>query len=155
MFKNMRRTDRQSTKEFAVKLLETGEYGILSTADPEGLPYGVPVSYVYKDDCLYFHSATEGHKLDNITTNHKVSFCVVGAKKLLPEKFTTSYESVIAFGQTKEITGQEKKEALLALVAKYSPEFMEKGKAYIEKSGDNTTVIKVAIEQITGKVRPQ
>lgn len=134
MFKNMRRTDRQSTKEFAVKLLETGEYGILSTADPEGLPYGVPVSYVYKDDCLYFHSATEGHKLDNITTNHKVSFCVVGAKKLLPEKFTTSYESVIAFGQTKEITGQEKRKLCLRWSPSTHLSLWKKGKPILKKA---------------------
>lgn len=155
MLKNMRRNDRQSTKEFAIKLLEKGEYGVLSTVDSAGFPYGIPLNYVYKDASLYFHSAVEGHKLDNITANNKVSFCVIGNIKLLPGKFTTSYESVVVFGQAEQVTGQEKNEALLALVAKYSPDYLEKGKAYVEKSRDSTTVIKITIEQITGKVRPQ
>ena len=41
-------------------------------------PYAVPLSYVFHDQCIYFHCATEGHKLDNIRANPAVSFCVVG-----------------------------------------------------------------------------
>lgn len=155
MFKPMRRSDRQTSEAAAIALLETGEYGILSTVDENHYPYGVPLSYIYKDGSLYFHSAHEGQKLDNIAANSKVAFCVVGQKKTLPALFTTSYESVIVFGQACQVTGEEKNAALFALVAKYSPDYLEKGKVYIENSGDKTTVIKIAIEQITGKVRPQ
>lgn len=155
MFRKMRRNDRQSTEDYAIALLEKCEYGVLSTVNKDGYPYGVPLSYVYKDASIYFHSAVEGHKLDNIAANHNVSFCVVGEKKTLPEKFTTSYESVVVFGQASQVAGVEKKAALLALVTKYSPDYLEKGKAYIENSSDKTTVIKITIEQITGKVRPQ
>lgn len=155
MFKNMRRNDRQSTEACAVAILEKCEYGILSTISQDGYPYGVPLSYVYKDASIYFHSAVEGHKLDNIVANSKVSFCVVGEKHSMPEKFTTSYESVVVFGQASQVTGVEKRDALIALLAKYSPAYLEKGKAYVENSGDKTTVIKITIEQLTGKVRPQ
>lgn len=155
MFKQMRRNDRQCTQEYAATILEKCEYGVLATVSPEGYPYSVPLSYVYKDSHIYFHSATIGHKLENIAGNPKVSFCVVGDKKTLPEKFSTSYESVIVFGQTSEVTGEEKRDALLALVAKYSPDYLEKGRQYIENSGNQTTVIRISIEQITGKVRPQ
>lgn len=155
MFKKMRREDRQSTEEQAVSLLQNCEYGVLSTVSREGYPYGVPLSYIYKDSALYFHSALTGHKLDNIANNAKVSFCVVGNTKTLPEKFSTSYESVVAYGQASEVTGKEKTEALLALITKYSPDYLEKGKAYIENSGDTTTVMKITIEHITGKIRPQ
>jgi len=155
MFKQMRRNDRQCTREYAITILETCEYGVLATVNRDEYPYGVPLSYVFKDSHIYFHSATTGHKLENIASNSKVSFCVVGDKKTLPEKFTTSYESVIVFGQASEVTGEEKKDALLALVAKYSPDYLEKGKQYIENSGNQTTVMKITIEQITGKVRPQ
>lgn len=155
MFRKMRRNDRQSTEEYAITILRNCEYGVLSTVNQEGYPYGVPLSYVYKDSNIYFHSALTGHKLDNITNNPKVSFCVVGNKKSLPEKFTTSYESVVIFGQASEVTGEEKKDALLALLDKYSPAYLEKGKEYVKNSKDTTTVMKITIEQITGKVRPQ
>lgn len=155
MFKTMRRKERQSTEECAVAILEKCEYGILATVSQDGYPYGVPLSYIYKDASIYFHSAAVGHKLDNIAANHQVSFCVVGGKQSLPEKFSTSYESVVIFGQASQVTGEEKKAALLALLAKYSPAYLEKGKAYIENSEDKTTVIKITIEHMTGKVRPQ
>ncbi|HWR43977.1 pyridoxamine 5'-phosphate oxidase family protein [Sporomusa sp.] len=153
MFKHMRRLDRQATAEDTVKILEKCEYGVLSTVNQDSYPYGVPLSYVYKDGSIYFHSAGEGYKLDNIAINSKVSFCVVGDKKSLPEKFTTNYESVIIFGQASQVQGQEKKEALLALIAKYAPDHMEQGTEYVQKQGDRTTVIKVAVEHMTGKVR--
>lgn len=155
MFREMRRSDRQCTKDQAITILEKCEYGVLSTVSQDGYSYGVPLSYVFKDSHIYFHSATTGHKLENIESNPKVSFCVVGDKQTLPEKFSTSYESVIVFGQASEVVGEEKKDALLALVVKYSPDYLEKGKQYIDNSGEKTTVVKITVEQITGKVRPQ
>ena len=155
MFRTMRRLDRQISTDETIKILEKCEYGVLSVVSQESYPYGVPLSYVYKNGSIYFHSADEGYKLDNVAANSKVSFCVVGTKQSLPEKFTTSYESVVVFGQASQVTGEEKKAALLALLAKYSPAYLEKGKAYIENSEDKTTVIKITIEHMTGKVRPQ
>ncbi|WP_371371650.1 pyridoxamine 5'-phosphate oxidase family protein [Sporomusa aerivorans] len=155
MFANMRRSDRQISNEDAIQILKKCEFGVLSTVNKDDFPYGVPLSYVYADGIIYFHCANEGYKLDNIAANSKVSFCVVGDKKTLPEKFTTSYESVIVFGQVSLVEGREKQEALLALVEKYAPDFMEKGKIYAGKSSEATTVIKLAVEHMTGKVRPQ
>lgn len=155
MFVAMRRIDRQVSTEASVRILEKCEYGILSTINQEGYSYGVPLSYVYKDGSIYFHSANEGCKLSNITINDKVSFCVVGDKKSLPEKFTTSYESVIVFGRAAIVRGQEKQDALLALISKYGSDYIEKGKEYIQHSQEKTTVIKIVIEHMTGKARPQ
>ncbi len=155
MFTTMRRIDRQVSTEESIRILEKCEYGVLSTVNQEGYSYGVPLSYVYKEGSIYFHCAKEGYKLSNIATNNKVSFCVVGNKKSLPEKFTTSYESVIVFGQAVVVQGQEKQDALLALISKYGPEHMEKGREYIQKSHEKTTVIKIVVEHMTGKVRPQ
>ncbi|SMC78805.1 pyridoxamine 5'-phosphate oxidase family protein [Sporomusa malonica] len=155
MFKAMRRIDRQVSTDATIEILEKCEYGVLSVVNQESYPYGVPLSYVYKDGSIYFHCAEEGYKLDSIAANSNVSFCVVGRKQSVPEKFTTCYESVIVFGQASQVEGQEKREALLALVAKYAPDHMESGKKYVQNSGDKTTVIKIAIRHMTGKVRPQ
>jgi nitroimidazol reductase NimA-like FMN-containing flavoprotein (pyridoxamine 5'-phosphate oxidase superfamily) len=153
MPRNVRRKDRELSIESATKLLAEGEYGVLSTAGPDGQAYGIPLNYVYKENRLYFHCALEGHKLDNIKANNKVSFCVVGRAMVLPEKFTTAYESAIAFGTASEVQGSERHEALLSIVEKYSPDFMEEGKNFIAKYDDKTTVIKIAVNHITGKAR--
>lgn len=153
MFKEIRRKDRKVEPSEAIDILKKCEYGILSTVDENGYSYGVPLSYVYANDSIYFHSAVEGHKLENIKNNDKVSFCVVGQTDVLPDKFSTKYESVIIFGRAKEVFEDEKKEALLELIKKYSVDYMEKGKAYIENASLRTKVIKVSIDHISGKAR--
>ncbi len=57
---NMRRIDREISEHEAVELLHKAEYGVLSTVDKSGQPYGVPLSYVYKDNAIYFHCAVDG-----------------------------------------------------------------------------------------------
>jgi len=45
----------------------------------------------------------------------------------------------------------EKKEALLEIIKKYSPNYIESGKKYIESDFDKAKVVKIEIEHITGK----
>ncbi|MDI9215828.1 pyridoxamine 5'-phosphate oxidase family protein [Clostridium tertium] len=153
MFKEIRRKDRKIETSEAIDILKKCEYGILSTVDENGYPYGVPLSYVYANNAIYFHSAVEGHKLENIKNNDKVSFCVVGQTDLLPDKFSTKYESVIIFGRAKEVFEDEKNEAFLELINKYSKDYIEKGKGYIKNASAKTKVIKLSIDYISGKAR--
>ena len=153
MHRSVRRKDRESSPEMAAQLLARGEYGFLATVGLDGQAYGVPMNYVFKNHSLYFHCAPEGHKLDNIRANNKVSFCVVGKAKVLPDKFSTEYESVIAFGTAAEVQGEEKAQALLDLLEKYSPDYLEEGKAVMAKYLDKTSVIKMDLQHITGKAR--
>ena len=149
----IRRTDRALSAEAALEILQKGEYGILSTVSPDGQPYGVPVSFVSADQALYFHSAVEGHKLENLSANPRVSFCVVGATEVLPNQFATRYESVIVFGRAVELSGDEKLSGLTELLKKYSPGFLEKGLKYIESDAVKTRVYKIEIESFSGKTR--
>lgn len=48
--KEMRRKDRAITEEDARELLNTAEYGILSTVSEDGEPYGVPLDYCVVDN---------------------------------------------------------------------------------------------------------
>ncbi|MDS1029312.1 pyridoxamine 5'-phosphate oxidase family protein [Bacillota bacterium LX-D] len=153
MFKEMRRKDRSIDKEQAIELLKKGQYGILSTVGENGYAYGVPLNYIYYEGNIYYHCAVEGSKLDNIANNNRVSFCVVGNTEPTPDKFSYRYESVIVFGRAVEVYDKEKEAALVALIQKYSGEFMEKGIEYIQKDSVRTKVIKINIEHLTGKAR--
>ena len=63
----------------------------------DGTPYGVRLIFCVIDNCIYFHCALEGQKIDNIECNKLVSFCVVENTEILPDKFATKYESAIVF----------------------------------------------------------
>lgn len=153
MFRNMRRDDRALSLEEAVDILKSGEYGVLSMMGVEGYPYGIPVNYVYEHDVLYIHSATEGHKLDAIRKNPKVSFVVVGKTSVQPEKFTVIYSSTIVFGRASEVDAAERRDALMAFIRRYSPEYLEKGTEYVERSADTAVIIRIDIDHISGKAR--
>jgi uncharacterized protein len=153
MERKMRRDDRAIPDSEAQQILQAGEYGILSTVSIDGQPYGVPVSYSYTSDVIYFHCAVEGHKLDNLSGNNRVSFCVVGRTQVLPDKFATNYESVIVFGKAFEVTDDEKHAGLVEILKKYSPGFIDKGLRYIEGDSHKARVYKIVIESMTGKAR--
>ncbi len=151
MFREMRRSNKETSPEEVLAILESGEYGVLSVHGENGYPYGIPVNYIYFDDGIYIHCAHEGHKIEAITKDEKVSFCTVSQTELVPEKFTTKYKSVVVFGRASIIEGQEKVRALGGLIKKYSPDYIDKGKKYIEAEKTGTTVIKISMEHTTGK----
>lgn len=150
----MRRSDRALTHEDAVRILNDGEYGVLATVGKDGYPYGVPVNYAYdhEKNSIYIHGAAMvGHKYQNLCFSPKASFTVVGATEVLSEKFSTKYESAIAFGTV--TLPQDKMPALMALVKKYSAAFEEKGKAYAGASLDKVSIFELHIEALTAKGR--
>ena len=152
MNRNMRRKDRQMSDEAAVALLQHADYGVLSSLDDEGQPYGVPVNYAFDGkDSIYFHGAKEGHKLDNLKIHPKVCFTVVGNHQVMDWKFSTAYASVIAFGIAEEVEGDDKYQALKMLAMKYSPNFMEKFEKNIDTAIIPTQVMKISVKQLTGK----
>ncbi|MBS4537127.1 pyridoxamine 5'-phosphate oxidase family protein [Clostridium sp. D2Q-11] len=151
MFREMRRKDKQLQHQEAISILEECNYGVLSVTGENGYPYGVPMNYIYYKDSLYLHCAEDGYKLDNISQNNKVSFCVVGDSKVISEKFTTNYKSVIVFGKIEKADVDEKKEVLVEFISKFAKSYMTKGKKYVSKSYGDTTVLRIEIEYLTGK----
>ena len=76
MFKEIRLKDRATKNEKTIEIIEKGSFCVLSTIGDDGYPYGVPLNYTYFDNCICFHCAQEGHKIENINFNNKVSFRV-------------------------------------------------------------------------------
>lgn len=153
MIREMRRKDRKLKNDEAIEILKNNTYGVLSTVSENGYPYGVPINYIFFNNSIYFHGASTGHKLDNISNNNRISFCVVGHTEILPAEFSAKYESVIVFGRAIEVSNDEKNVILLEILNKYSADYIEKGKEYIEKGSKATKVIKISIEHISGKAK--
>lgn len=153
MFREVRRKNRELPEEYIERILEKGEYGVLGTQCEDGFPYVTPMSYIYFNGKIYFHSAKEGLKTDNIRFNDKVSFTVVTDVETLPEKFSTRYQSVVLFGTAKSIEGQEKDAVLSEIISKYAHAFPEEGKIYIEKLKARTEIIGIDILHRSAKGR--
>ena len=152
---NVRRQDRLLSEERAIELLRAAEYGTLSMIDENGLPYGIPVNYVWDEkDSLYIHCAPEGRKLRAIAAHPEVTFSIVGNVNLQPSKFTTEYESIVLKGKARVgLSAEERMQALVLLVEKLSPDDVEIGKKYAEKSFYRTEIIRIDVTEFSGKTK--
>lgn len=151
MFRKMRRAKQQLDEKSSIALLEKCSSGVLALSGDEGYPYAVPISYVYSDGFIYFHSALTGHKIDAISHCDKASFCIVAQDNVLPEKYTTAYKSVIAFGRLRVMDEDEKLPAVLKLAEKYNPGHLTQSRAEAEKSMKVMHMLELEIEHLTGK----
>ena len=152
MFREMRRKQCQGSYEEAEAMMKKAPHGILGVLGDEGYPYTVPVSFVYKQGKIFLHCATEGHKLDALMNNEKVSFCVIEQDEIIPEEFNTLYRSAIAFGRAKILREDEAiQEVLEMILDKYSPKHMDSGKKYIKAEWANLKVVEIEIDHMTAK----
>jgi nitroimidazol reductase NimA-like FMN-containing flavoprotein (pyridoxamine 5'-phosphate oxidase superfamily)/GNAT superfamily N-acetyltransferase len=155
VFPAVRRQDRILENNTALRLLEKGEYGFLAMSAVNGYGYGIPLNYALSGESIYFHCAPAGFKLENIRQNNRVSFCVAGRVQVLPEQFSTAYESVIVFGRiTCGLPESERHKALDMLVAKYCPGHIDLSGDYINKSFHRTNILRLDIEHVSGKSKP-
>ena len=151
-FREMRRKRQQISEEESIGILQKATAGTLALLGDNGYPYAVPISYVYADGKLYFHSALSGHKIDAIRNCDKASFCIIDKDDVHPEKYTTYFRSVIAFGRIHIIEdAQEKLETARLLGDRYNPNQEEALQKELEKGLSRMVMIRFDIEYLTGK----
>jgi hypothetical protein len=151
-FRDIRRRERALTEDQAREILGRTEHGVLATVGADGWPYAVPVNHVLSGDAIYFHCALEGHKLENISHEARVSFCAVASATALPATLSTLYESAVAFGRAALVTdAAEKRRALEALAVRFCGELSPEAERTIAADGARTAVVRIRIERISGK----
>lgn len=152
MFRDMRRKKQLLSEEETIEILKSCTSGVLGVIGDDDYPYTVPVNHAYEDGKLFIHSAKEGHKIDSIKKNDKVTFCVIEKDDVIQEDFDTDFRSVSIFGRARILTDDsEKRHALLCIVEKFSPDYIIKGQEVIERQWNNVCVLEVKIEHMTGK----
>lgn len=148
----MRRFRQQLTKSECDAILSTGTSGTLALLGDNGYPYAIPISYVYADSKLYFHSAKTGHKVDAIRQHDKASFCVIAADDIHPSEFTTYFRSVITFGRIQIIESEDERMYAASLLgARYNPGDEAGLQKELEKGLSHMLVLRFDIEHLTGK----
>jgi hypothetical protein len=125
----------------------------------ENEPYIVSMNYGFdrEQNCLYFHCAKEGLKLEFIKENSSVCGNVVHDKGYLHGECDHSYESVVFWGKiylVKDLS--EKKHALESLIAhlEENPSKMRKKMLKSEETYEKVIILKLEIESISGKKGP-
>jgi len=136
--------------------LDEAAVGRLATVDEDGYPVVKPVSFVYSDGRIYFHSAREGEKLDDIRRDGRVGFEVDKLIAITPPiergcQVGCFYQSIVVRGRARILDGDAdrplRERALRLLVRKHAPAFAE---APLDDV-DRATVVEVTVERITGK----
>ena len=152
MFRELRRWKQGLSREKAMEILIRNTSGTWAIMGEDEYPYAVPLSYVCVDDKLYFHSSKDGYKMEMIKKHEKASFCVIDQDEIVPEKFTTHYRSVIAFGKAHLVEDAEQMEKIAAeLAMKYSSDFKEGIPGEIDAYRSRLAIIEMTIEHMTGK----
>ncbi len=152
IFMKMRRFNQELQQDEIERILRLNTSGVLALLDSNGYPYSVPLSYVYSNGKIYFHSAKSGHKIDAIKNCEKASFCIIDKDDVKPEKYTTFYKSVIAFGKVEIVNDKmETLSAIKELGEKYYPNHNKETQQEIDKNINRLLIIKFEIKHITGK----
>jgi len=148
----MRRHRQQLSDEESISILQKATSGTLALLGDGGYPYAVPISFVYDDGKLYFHSAMSGHKVDAIRSCDKASFCVIDQDSVRPAEYTTYFRSVIAFGRIRIVEDEPEKLAIARILGnRYNPNQEEALQKELEHGLARMLAICFDIEHLTGK----
>ena len=151
----MRRKDKEvASYTVAEELLSNALVGRLGTCF-NNIPYITPVNFVYDNNKIYFHSAHEGRKIENIKHNQQVCFEIDKMISIIPGRrmpcgSTTEYKSVIVFGDIRVVGDiDEKTVALNKLIEKYAPEAPRLPQS--SDAANRTNVLAIDVKEITAK----
>lgn len=154
MFRKMRRSKKELTKEECIEILKKEPRGVLSVQGEEGYPYGMPMTHWYneKDGKIYFHGAKSGHKIDAIRNCDKVSFCVMDKGYRNEGEWALNIRSVIVFGRLHTVEEPEKVTEICTNLCKKFTDDETYVEYELEHFGSQVLCLELEPEHITGKL---
>jgi len=136
-------------------LLRTCPVGRLATNGKDGYPRVKPLNFSYYDGKIYFHSALEGEKIEDIKRDDRVCFetdlpiAYIKARRQ-PCKADYLYRSVIIKGRASLVSDPEERAAAFrSLLEKYQPEGV--AGAYLQEKLGITAIVRIDVQEMTGK----
>jgi len=154
----MRRVDKEFTEQEKLsRVLKETCYMTLAMAR-DGEPYLVSLSHGYDEErnCIYFHCAPEGKKLDYMRANPVVWGQVIVDHGYVEKECTHHYVTVMFRGRVSFIEDDdEKRRALRTMLWQLEPD-LETREKRMGTDGLATTVFgRIDIECMTGKKTPE
>lgn len=152
----MRRAKKEIQDKGVVdNFLHTCPVGRLGTIGKDGYPRIKPINFFYNNGKIYFHSAREGEKIDDIVRDSRVAFEIdepLGYVKSVNNPCSAKYlyRSIIIKGRAAIVDDNgERLLALRSLMEKYQPEGGYGD--FLPEKLKITAVIRIDIEEITAK----
>jgi hypothetical protein len=153
----LRRVDKVMTAEDSVALLRSAYCGRLATVAPDGEPYVCPLLFVWRDDEVWFHTASvTGHLRRNLAHDDRACFEADSPGEVFPYgRFTCdtglAYQSVIAFGRVRIAQAEEDKTGFFdAFMERYHPQDPDRPRGFYPRLAE-VTVFALRVERLTGK----
>lgn len=160
----IRISDRAMSEEDTVVLLQRALVGRIGTVGADGMPYVVPMNFVYEraKRRVHLHLARNpGHLAANLAFSPKVCFEVDEPGPLIATGETACetdhvYESVVCFGEARVVADQKERARIARLfVRKYVDQGMpgrscKPGLVYLEI----VDFVTIEVSVMTGKRRP-
>lgn len=149
--KNITITDKDELVEI-IKSIDVCSVGMVDGDKP----YVLPFNFAYRDNCIYLHSGKGGRKLDVLNKNDNVSIAFEKDSVLnirhenVACSYSMKFKSVILSGKALFVDDfDEKVDAMNFIMEHYTG----KSFTYNKPAIDNIVIIKVEIEEISGRKR--
>ena len=108
--------------------------------------------YSEEDGHIYFHCAREGHKIDAVTANDKVSYCVFDKGYRKDGEWALNIKSVVVFGRMHIVTDEEKKKKICTQLCRKFTDDEEYLKKELENAFPRVCCLELVVEHISGKL---
>lgn len=154
MFRKMRRFKQQISEEECIRILEEEPRGILSVHGDDGYPYGLPLDHWYcqEDGHIYFHCARQGHKMDAIMKDDKVSYCIMDRGFRKEGEWALNIKSVIIFGRMRIVEDEEKKRRICIGLSHKFTDDEEYIRKEMETAYSRVCCLELVPDHMTGKL---
>lgn len=146
----MRKKEREICDPEEVESIIKRAYVCRLAMCEDGMPYVVPLCFGYENRKLYFHSANEGRKMEILRKSPRVCFEVDIDWEIIrrSERCSMRYRSVVGSGSASLVESLEEKRRSLDLIMR---QCQQEPFSYPEETLGRTAIIRVEIEEMTGK----
>ncbi|MHA1507897.1 MAG: pyridoxamine 5'-phosphate oxidase family protein [Promethearchaeota archaeon] len=165
----MQKKDREILdKRILSEIMKNGKFSTISMCRNDE-PYIVTLSYGFDeiDNCLYFHSAHKGLKLEYLKKNQKVCGTILEDLGYVNSACSHKYRSIVFWGDMTIVEDLDEKKHAFDIMLKHleekhafdimlkhledNPSKLKKRFFKSEESYNNTCLLKLEISLITGK----
>ena len=153
---HLRKKEREITGHSQKRrILKEGKYATLALCR-ENEPYAVTLNYGYDEpgNCLYFHSALKGLKLDFLSQNPNVCATIIEDLGYVQGQCDHHYRSLVLWGTMSVVDNLDEKQHGMNILLEHlerHPEEIKKRALSTQDVYQKVAVLRMDIVQICGK----